>query len=186
MDDATLREECLESRQVLDGKLLKVFADTVRLPDGRSGHREWIRHPGAVAVIAHRRAEDCVVLVRQFRYPIGKAVWELPAGKLDSGEAVEACGRRELREETGWLAGKLHQALPLLPCIGYSNEIIHILYTTELEAGEASLDTGEFLHTREFTVAELRRMVDAGEIQDAKTLVGLFWLFGRLDGEPGA
>lgn len=181
MDDASLKEECLESRQLLDGKLLKVFADTVRLPDGRSGHREWIRHPGAVAVIAHRPGEDQVVLVRQYRYPIGKVVWELPAGKLDPGEEVEACGRRELREETGWHAGAFTRALPLLPCIGYSNEIIHILYTIELKAGEASLDHGEFLHTRDFSVSELRRMVDAGEIEDAKTLVGLFWLFRQLD-----
>lgn len=181
MDDSALLEERLDSQQLLDGKLLKVYADTVRLPDGREGRREWIRHPGAVAVIAHRRECDRVVLVRQFRYPIGKAVWELPAGKLDPGESVEACGRRELLEETGWLAGELRPALPFLPCIGYSNEIIHILYTHALSPGQAALDAGEFLQVVEFSLEDLRRMLDAGEIEDAKTMLGLYWLFRQLE-----
>jgi len=183
MNDADLLEEGLASEQLLDGHLLKVYADTVRLPDGGQGRREWIRHPGAVAVIAHRLELDTVVLVRQFRYPIRRAVWELPAGKLDPGESVEACGRRELQEETGWRAGELREALPFLPCIGYSNEVIHILFTQDLSTGEAALDHGEFLQVREFTVAELRGMLAAGEIEDAKTLIGLYWLFQRLDGE---
>ncbi|MDP2361791.1 MAG: NUDIX hydrolase [bacterium] len=176
-----LRETVLASRRLLDGKLLQVHEDTVLLPDGRQGLREWIRHPGAVAVIAHRREEDRVVLVRQYRHPVGRILWELPAGKLDPGEAVEACGRRELEEETGWRAGQLEAALTLLPCIGYSNEVIHVLYTEELTSGQRRLDQGEFLEVRELALPELRGMVERGEIEDGKTLVALYWLFARLD-----
>ncbi|MFA7332314.1 MAG: NUDIX hydrolase [Candidatus Delongbacteria bacterium] len=181
-----LHEECVASRQLLDGRLLKVFSDTVRLPDGREAVREWIRHPGAVAVIAHLRASDELILERQFRYPVGKAVWELPAGKLDPGEDPEACGRRELEEETGWRAGALHYVLPLLPCIGYSDEVIHIFYCDELSPGRAGLDEGECLDVHRLPLAEVRHLLESGAIQDSKTLVGLYWLFARLDAEARA
>ena len=171
-----LSETRLSSTQLLDGKLLKVFADTVRLPDGGTGLREWIRHPGAVAVIPFRRDCGRVVLVRQFRYAVGRALWELPAGKLDPGESVEACGRRELEEETGWRAGALRPVLPLLPCIGYSDEVIHLLYCEELTRGQGGLDHGEFLEVHEFGLDELRGMLARGEFLDGKTLVGLYWL----------
>jgi ADP-ribose pyrophosphatase len=174
-----LAETCLESVQLLDGKLLKVYADTVRLPDGSTSLREWIRHPGAVALIPFRRERGSVVLVRQFRYPVGRALWELPAGKLDPGEGVEACGRRELEEETGWRAGALRPVARLLPCIGYSNEVIHLLYCDELAPGTRGLDHGEFLEVHEFSLVEARAMLERGEIEDGKTLVGLSWLLLR-------
>lgn len=176
-----LGEERLSSRQLLDGRLLKVFSDTVRLPNGREAEREWIRHPGAVAVIAHLRETNELILERQFRYPVGRAVWELPAGKLDPGEDPADCGRRELEEETGWRAGALRYVVPLLPCIGYSDEVIHIFYCGELSPGRAQLDEGECLDVHRLPLPEVRRLLESGEIQDSKTLVGLYWLFSRLD-----
>ena len=182
---AELREERIDSRQLLDGRLLKVYRDRVRLPGGGEGEREWIRHPGAVGLVAFLRDSRELVLVRQFRYPPRETFLELPAGKLDPGEDPEACGRRELAEETGWRAGRLVPVQPFLPCIGYSDEIIHLYYTDELEPGEASLDEGEHLETVRLPLDEVRRLYLAGALRDAKTLVGVGWLLlaeaeGRL------
>lgn len=172
-----LAETTLEREQLLDGRLLKVFRDTVALPGGGTAVREWIRHPGAVALVAHLKESDELILERQWRHPVGRVVWELPAGKLDPGEDPQACGRRELREETGWSAGTLHPVLELLPCIGYSDEVIHIYYCDELAPGVASLDDNERLDVHRLPVAEVRRMLDEGAFVDSKTLAGLGWFF---------
>lgn len=182
---ADLREEGLESRQLLDGRLLKVYRDRVRLPGGGESVREWIRHPGAVGLVAFLKETRELVLVRQFRYPPRETFLELPAGKLDPGEAPEACGRRELAEETGWRAGRLHPIQPFLPCIGYSDEIIHLYYVDELEPGEPALDEGEQLEALRLPLDEVRRLYHAGGFRDAKTLIGVAWLLlaeaeGRL------
>ena len=176
-----LAETTLERVQLLDGRLLKVFRDTVALPGGGTAVREWIRHPGAVAIVPHLKETGELILERQWRHPVGRVVWELPAGKLDPGEGPEACGRRELREETGWSAGTLHPVLELLPCIGYSDEVIHIYYCDELTPGTAALDDHERLDVHRLPVAEVRRLLEEGEIVDSKTLAGLGWFFRRLD-----
>jgi ADP-ribose pyrophosphatase len=174
-DDAHLREETLASQSVFDGRLLHVRSDLIRLPDGAQATREFIVHPGAVMVVPILD-DGRLVMERQWRYPLGKVMLEFPAGKLDAGEPTLQCAQRELLEETGYrarewaLAGALHNA------IAYSNERIEIWFARGLTAGERRLDEGEFLDLQLCSVDELDRRCAAGEVTDAKTLVGLQWL----------
>lgn len=179
-DHARLVERKLDSRELLKGKLLHVFTDRVELPDGREGHREWIRHPGAVALVPYRPDRKSVILIRQFRYPVGRVLWELPAGKLDPGESPESCGRRELEEETGWVAGEMDLLQEYLPCVGYADEVIQLYYTEPLRRVEVTLDAGEFLEVHELPLREVRDLLASGAILDGKTLVGLHLLLARL------
>ena len=120
-----LSEHRLSSRLVYDGKLLKVHSDTVRLPDGGTAEREFVEHPGAVAVIALTDAGE-LVMERQYRYPLGRDMIEIPAGKIDTGEDPLATARRELKEETGYTAAQWRHVATIHIAIAYSNERIEI------------------------------------------------------------
>jgi ADP-ribose pyrophosphatase len=169
-----LHEEMLDSVQVFDGRLLKVFSDRVRLPDGAEGVREYIRHPGAVVVIAVT-AEGKLLFERQHRYPLHRDMLELPAGKIDPLEPIEACARRELREETGFDAGEWRHLGVMHPCIGYSDERIEIFLARGLTPGSQSLDPHEFLEVLEIGLEEAVEAVFDGRITDAKTITALLW-----------
>lgn len=176
-----LREECIRSEQVFRGRLLDVRRDEVRMPDGSVAHREHIVHPGAVAVVA--LLDDArIVLVRQYRYPLGRAMLELPAGKVDPGEAPFACIVRELREETGYTAREWARAGVLHNAVAYSNEGIEIWFARGLVEGPAQLDAGEVLEVSAETQDALERLAMSGELTDAKTLIGLLWLRQWRDG----
>jgi ADP-ribose pyrophosphatase len=178
-----LAEICIESHEMAKGKLLHAFSDRVRLPDGRESVREWIQHPGAVMVLPYFPDEDELLFVRQYRYPVGRAILEFPAGKLDDGEDALACGRREMEEETGWVPEDMVKIQELLPCIGYSDEVIHLYFCEKFHAGRLQLDTGEFLEPQRLSTTQARRRFDAGEFQDSKTLVALAWFFMRQDAQ---
>ena len=183
--DAALREECTQSRELLRGRLLHVFADEVRLPDGRLTQREYIRHPGAVAIIPLLEGADGsvqLVMERQFRYPVGRAVLEFPAGKRDAGEEPLACAQRELREETGYTARQWARAGQLHPTVAYSTESIDIWFARGLQRGERALDVGEFLDVLTVTPGELLAACRDGLVTDSKTLVGALWLQNVLGG----
>lgn len=169
-----LAESFLEGEVVFSGKLVKLHRDRVRLPDGSEAVREYIRHPGAVAVLA-LLDDGQVVLERQFRYPHGKVFIEIPAGKRDPGEAAEACARRELQEETGYLARDWRRLGIIHNAIAYSDEGIELWLASGLEAGRAKLEAGEFLEVFTLPLAEARGMVRDGRITDAKTVAGLLW-----------
>lgn len=169
-----LREEALSSEQVFDGHLLKVFRDRVRLPDGAEGVREWIKHPGAVVIVACHE-DGRMVFERQFRYPVGQSFLEFPAGKIDPGEDLLACAQRELREETGFVAREWRHLGVMHPCIGYSNERIEVFFASGLEQVGAQLDEGEFLTVLALSLEEAEAAVLGGELTDAKTVTALFW-----------
>lgn len=173
MPDSSLEERTLTSEQLLDGVLLKVHRDEVRLPDGETAKREWIDHPGAAAVVP-LFADGTTVLVRQFRYAAGQAFLEVPAGKIDhEGETPEDVGRRELEEETGWKAGTLRRIGATYPAIGYSNEIIHLFLAEDLEPGTTDREDGEFMEVVTMDFEEAVARVRSGALQDAKSVAAL-------------
>ena len=174
-DVSHLRETTTASEQVWKGHLLDVRRDQVSLPDGHLAHREYIVHPGAVMVVAMLDA-DRLIVERQWRHPIGKALIEFPAGKLEAGEPVLDCAVRELFEETGYRAAEWARAGITHNAIAYATEAIEIWFARGLTAGERRLDHGEFLDVLEATAEELEAAARDGELTDAKTLIGLLWL----------
>ena len=174
-DVSHLRETTTASEQIWKGRLLDVRRDEVRLPDGHLAHREYIVHPGAVMIVAMLDAERLIV-ERQWRHPIGRALLEFPAGKLEAGEPVLSCAVRELFEETGYRAAEWARAGVTHNAIAYATEGIEIWFARGLVAGERRLDHGEFLDVLEATSDELEAAAGRGELTDAKTLVGLLWL----------
>jgi len=177
-----LSERRLSGRLVFDGKLLKVHSDTVRLPDGSAAEREWIEHPGAVAIIAVTDAGE-LVMERQYRYPLGRDMIEIPAGKIDPGEDPLETGRRELLEETGYAAAEWTHVATIHLAIGYSNERIEIYLAKGLSHEGAALDDEEFLEVFTLPLATVLAWVREGRITDAKTLSTLFWAEKVLSGE---
>jgi ADP-ribose pyrophosphatase len=174
-DDEHLREHRLDGEVLKEGGFLELRRDTVSLPDGGSATREYIQHGGAVAVIP-LLDDGRIVLVRQFRYPVGKVLLELPAGKLDAGESVLACGQRELLEETGYRAAEWAFAGTIHNAAAYSSESIHLWFARGLRAGPQQLDAGEFVEVVRHTDSELDALAVRGELPDVKTLIGLQWL----------
>ena len=174
MDDH-LKETKIDGELAYDGNFLKVSRDRVKLPDGKITQREYIRHPGAVVVLA-LFDDGRVLLERQFRYPNDQVFIEFPAGKIDPGEASLACAKRELEEETGYTATDWHFVCTIHNAIAYSDEHLDLFLARGLTAGDARLDDGEFLETFTATIPEMLEMVKRGDITDVKTVIGTFWL----------
>ena len=170
-----LTEHYVSGGLVFDGSLLKVHRDTVRLPDGTTGSREYVRHPGAVAMVPLFDDGD-VLLERQFRYPHGRTFIEVPAGKLETGEPPLETAKRELLEETGYVAADWTHLGAVHTTIGYSNETIELFVAKKLTAGTARLDAGEFLEVLKVPFAEAIAMIRDGRITDAKSLAALLWV----------
>jgi len=170
-----LSEHFVSGEEVFSGKLLRVRRDLVRLPDGNQSVREYVRHPGAVVMVA--LFEDArVLLERQFRYPHGRDFIELPAGKLEPGEPHLQTAQRELLEETGYVASDWRRLGVLHPSVGYTDEAIELFLAKGLTKKEARLDDGEFLEVLEVPLAEAIAMVRDGRITDAKSIAGLLWV----------
>lgn len=174
MSEHHLAEQTLDTRPVFQGNLLKVWSDLVRLPNGKEAGREYIRHPGAVAVIARLNSGN-LLFERQYRHPLGRVMLELPAGKIDPGEDLLACAQRELREETGYAAARWRPLGTIHPCIGYSDERIDFYLAEGLELVGRALDDGEFIELVEMSLPEAVSAVLDGRITDGKTVAGLFW-----------
>lgn len=168
-------ESFVSGEQVFNGMLLDVRRDIVAMPNGSHAMREYVVHPGAVAVVPVLD-DGRLVMERQYRYPIGRTVLEFPAGKIDAGEPPLQCAVRELAEETGYRARQWAVAGTLHNAIAYSTEVIHILFARELSAGTRALDEGELIDIELVTEAELDAAVARGDVTDAKTLISLMWL----------
>ncbi|MHB1236579.1 MAG: NUDIX domain-containing protein [Gallionella sp.] len=176
-----LKETCLDSELVYQGNFIRVRKDTVRLPDGKTGSREYINHPGAVAVLA-LLDNGKLVMERQFRYAPQREFIELPAGKIDPGEDILVCAKRELLEETGYVAGEWIHLTTAWPCIGYADERMEYFLARGLAHQGRKLDDGEFLEVFELSLAEALEWIRLGKINESKTIVGLFWLEKYLNG----
>jgi ADP-ribose pyrophosphatase len=174
-DAAHLRESCVAAGTAWRGGFLDVRRDLVALPDGSQAHREYIVHPGAVMIVP-LLDDGRLVVERQWRYPMQRAMIEFPAGKLEAGEPVLGCAVRELIEETGYRASEWARAGFLNNAIAYSTEAIEIWFARGLVAGERRLDAGEFLDVFAASAEDLDAAAQRGELSDAKTLIGLLWL----------
>lgn len=163
-----LNEKRLSGKTIYAGRILTLEVDRVELPNGRQSTREVIRHPGG-ACVAALTDKDELLFVRQFRYPYGRVLWELPAGKLSPGEDPALCAARELSEETGVSAAKWRSLGALYPSVGYTDEVLHLYAATDLTFGETHPDEGEFLDVKRIPLTEAVRMAEAGELPDAKT-----------------
>ena len=170
-----LTEKFISGEDVYRGSLLHVRRDVVRLPDGGEAVREYIRHPGAV-VIAAELGGGRIVLERQFRYPHGREFIEMPAGKIDHGEPTLDTAKRELLEETGYVASEWRRLGVFHPAIAYTEEAIELWWARGLGMRERKLDHGEFLEVFDMKMEDAVRWVKEGRITDAKTVAGLLWL----------
>lgn len=180
--DAHLAEVFVSSEDVFKGKLLHVLRDTITLPNGHSGTREFIKHPGAACIVAEFE-DGKLLLERQYRYPMGKVMIEFPAGKLEAGENPLVAAQRELKEETGYWARSWHTLGHMHPLIAYADEIIHILHANGLVQGDAKLDHDEFLELFTATPGEITAMIADNRISDGKTIAAFFrWQLLRRPG----
>lgn len=180
--DAHLVESCIESEQVWQGRLLDVRRDRVRLPDGSEGVREYVTHPGAVVIIPVL-PNGKLMFERQYRYPVGRVMLELPAGKIDPNEDPLLTAKRELQEETGHTADSWRHLGTMHPTIGYADERIEIFLAQSLTSlGQNNLDEGEFLELIELSLEEAMDAVRQGTLTDGKTLSALLWAEKVLTG----
>lgn len=165
-------EKTLSREQVFDGKVVKLFVDRVELDNGRKTVRELIKHPGGVCVLPLDE-DGNVYMVKQFRYPFMKALYELPAGKLEFGEDHRQCGIRELKEETGAEADQFDYLGCIYPTVAYDTEIIHMYLARGLHFGKQHLDEGEFLDVIKLPFDKVFEMAMNNELPDAKTLAAV-------------
>jgi 8-oxo-dGTP pyrophosphatase MutT (NUDIX family) len=162
-----------KSRGVFTGRVIDVSVDTVTLPDGATVDLEIIRHPGGAAAAAvNERNEIC--LLRQYRHALGRWLWELPAGKLDGGEPPLVCARRELEEETGLTASEWRPLGGVVSSPGVFTEVVHLFLATGLSSGSARPETGEVFEIAWLPLQEAARRALAGEIDDGKTVAGIW------------
>lgn len=169
-----LSERELGSQRVYQGRLLDVRKDEVRLPDGGVASREYIVHPGAVAILPLLDAKT-ILLERQYRYALRRHFYELPAGKIEGGEDELQTAQRELLEETGYVAAAWRYLLTLHPCVAYSTEHIAIYLAQELKFQGHPGEDGEFVETLLMPIARTQELLASGEITDAKTIIGVLW-----------
>lgn len=165
------REKTLESQLIYDGKVVKVFKDSVELSTGHKSFREVVKHTGGVVILAVK--DDKILLVKQFRYPLKEVMFELPAGKLEAEEDPFEAAKRELEEETGYCARKWTDLGYVYTSPGYSDEKLYLYKAEDLEFSHCHPDEGEIIEAFQYPICDVMKMVQTGKINDAKTLCAL-------------
>ena len=173
-----LTEKVYKKKKVYIGKAVDFCNDTIILPNNKKATREYIDHPGAVAIVPFVNKTD-IILVKQFRYPVNKITYEIPAGKLDGKEPLLKCAKRELKEETGYTAKKIEKLISFWPSPAFSNETLHIYKATELTAGKNNPDDDEFLTNFVVSLKQAYEMVKSGKIKDSKTVIAITTLIAQ-------
>jgi ADP-ribose pyrophosphatase len=164
----------ISHQEVYRGKIVALHVDTIRQASGRTTIREVVLHPGGVTAIPILD-NGRILLIRQFRYPIGKFILELPAGKLDSGQSPQETVARELEEEIGYRAGILEYETTFYTTPGISDEAIHFYIARDLSPCAQRLEEGEHITVESYSVEECLEKTRTGEIRDAKTILGILW-----------
>ena len=165
------KEKTLEKECIYNGKILSLRKDIALLPNGNTAIREVVVHSGGSAILCEKDGK--ILLVKQFRYPFGEEIYELPAGKLNDGETPEQTAIRELEEECGIKAEKIEKMFDIYPTPAYNTEITSIFRVLEFNETAVHLDEDEFLSSVWIEKEKLKEMIDKGEIKDAKTLIAL-------------
>jgi ADP-ribose pyrophosphatase len=172
----------ISTRRMYTGRIIHLDIDTVRFPNGSTGELEMIRHPGASAVIPFLSDpggdDPQILLIRQYRYAAERYLYEVPAGRLDAGEAPDACARRELKEETGCEAERVEHLTTIYTTPGFTDEKIHVFLAVGLTRGEIAREADEFIEMETMALSRALSLVETGEIQDAKTVVALLYAAG--------
>ena len=164
-------EKTLSSKTIYNGKILNLKIDQIELPNGKEAQREYVEHSGGSAVYCE--VDGKILLVKQFRYPYKKELYEIPAGKVNCGEDAEKTAIRELEEEAGLIAERVEKLFDIYPTPAYTTEVIRLYRAVNVKKGKVNLDEDEFLTAHWFTKEQIRQMIDNGEICDAKTLIAL-------------
>lgn len=176
----------IATRRVHTGRVLNLDVDSVRFPDGSQGELEIIRHPGAAAVVPVASdpagPDPVILLLRQYRYAAGGTLWEIPAGRLEPGEDPATCAHRELREETGAVAGRLERLTTIWTTPGFTDEAIHLFWAADLTPGVQAREPDEFIEVVPRPLSEVLADIRAGSICDGKTVVGILYLAGFIFG----
>ena len=176
----------IASHRIYTGRVVSLDVDQVRFPDGSTGELEMVRHPGAAAIIPFlgdpAGDDPQILLLRQYRYAADGYLYEVPAGTLDEGEDPHACAVRELREETGCTAERMEYLYSMLTTPGFTDERINIFMATGLTRGEASRAADEFAEVETMTLSQALRMIQQGDIQDAKTALAILYAAGFAAG----
>ncbi len=171
--------EIIESEDSFSGRIIRVQKDRMRLPNGAEVTREVVRHPGA-AVVVPILDDRRIILIRQFRYPAQKEIWEVPAGTMEPGETPETCALREVEEETGYRAERVEPTLTFYSSPGFCDEKMHLFHALNLTQTTPSLDEDESLQVAIFPIEEALRMAVSGEVEDAKSIIGIYTAASRL------
>lgn len=167
-----LYEKTISSEVQFTGRIVEVRVDQIELPNGKPAKREVVAHPGGVCILPLHE-DNTVTVVRQYRYPFGKVITELPAGKLDKGEAPRLCALRELEEEAGLVPAELMDLGALLSSPGFSDEVLHMYLARGLTQKPCHPDEDEFLELDRVPFAQLLGAVMSGELEDAKTVAAV-------------
>jgi ADP-ribose pyrophosphatase len=167
----------ISSRVVFRGPVFYVTSDLVIEPGGVKARRDTVRHQGSVVILAldESKRQPRVLLARQFRYPVGDYIWELPAGRIDHGESALAAAKRELMEETGYTARRWKRALFYYSSPGFLDETMAIYLARDLRPGQARPEEDERISTRFFPLADLVLSAAKGTLRDGKTIAGVLW-----------
>lgn len=167
-----MEEKIVSSRQIYNGRIVRLQVHEVELPDGRRSVREVIEHPGAVAIVP-LDSDNHVFLVRQYRIAAGQVTLEIPAGTLEPDEPPLTCAERELQEEIGYRADTLTAMGGFYVAAGYTTEYIHLFQGTDLVKSSLPQDDDEFIEVVRLSFAQALTMIESGEIIDSKTIIGL-------------
>ena len=165
-------EKTLSSKLIYDGRTVKLRVDTVQMPGGRTSIREIVEHRGVVVIVAVD-ASDNVLLVNQFRQPLGKELLELPAGGIDGEETPEEAVRRELQEETGYLPKKIERLSGFYSAPGFCTEYMHLYLATDLAPSQLYAEDTETIRLERLPISKIPELVTSGRLCDAKSIAGL-------------